>query len=120
MAAQERARATEGPVWLRALLPAGDEMLVQPLYAQRDHELVGEMRVAVDGRLLARSILNRAWTVFGTGFVRNFLLDRKSVVSGKSVSVRVDLGGRRILKKKKNISETEQQYDRDKEQHQYK
>src|SRR3546814_15839581 len=27
-------------------------------------------------------------------------LDRKSVVSGKSVSVRVDLGGRRILKKK--------------------
>src|SRR3546814_17821440 len=30
--------------------------------------------------------------------------DRKSVVSGKSVSVRVDLGGRRIIKKK-NIRE---------------
>src|SRR3546814_18322503 len=29
--------------------------------------------------------------------------DRKSVVSGKSVSVRVDLGGRRIIKKKKNM-----------------
>src|SRR3546814_11294148 len=29
-------------------------------------------------------------------------LDRKSVVSGKSVSVRVDIGGRRIIKKKKN------------------
>src|SRR3546814_20314653 len=29
--------------------------------------------------------------------------DRKSVVKGKSVSVRVDLGGRRIIKKKKNI-----------------
>src|SRR3546814_19747121 len=28
--------------------------------------------------------------------------DRKSVVWGKSVSVRVDLGGRRIIKKKKN------------------
>src|SRR3546814_19961720 len=28
--------------------------------------------------------------------------DRKSVVSGKSVSVRVDLGGRRIIQKKKN------------------
>src|SRR3546814_12831471 len=28
-------------------------------------------------------------------------LDRKSVVSGKSVSVRVDLGGRRIITKKK-------------------
>src|SRR3546814_12423313 len=30
--------------------------------------------------------------------------DRKSVVSGKSVSVRVDLGGRRIIKKKKKIN----------------
>src|SRR3546814_17560575 len=30
--------------------------------------------------------------------------DRKSVVKGKSVSVRVDLGGRRIIKKKKNIN----------------
>src|SRR3546814_8504306 len=29
------------------------------------------------------------------------VLDRKSVVSGKRVSVRVDLGGRRITKKKK-------------------
>src|SRR3546814_13645411 len=29
--------------------------------------------------------------------------DRKSVVSGKSVSVRVDLGGRRIIKKKNKI-----------------
>src|SRR3546814_14401514 len=29
--------------------------------------------------------------------------DRKSVVSGKRVSVRVDLGGRRIIKKKKRI-----------------
>src|SRR3546814_14718116 len=28
--------------------------------------------------------------------------DRKSVVKGKSVSVRVDLGGRRIIKKKKD------------------
>src|SRR3546814_11284993 len=31
----------------------------------------------------------------------NMLEDRKSVVQGKSVSVRVDLGGRRIIKKKK-------------------
>src|SRR3546814_16119260 len=29
-------------------------------------------------------------------------VDRKSVVEGRSVSVRVDLGGRRIIKKKKN------------------
>src|SRR3546814_14877642 len=33
---------------------------------------------------------------------RFVLLDRKSVVEGKSVSVGVDLGGRRIIKKKKN------------------
>src|SRR3546814_15136194 len=31
-------------------------------------------------------------------------VDRKSVVWGKSVSVRVDLGGRRIFKKKKNYN----------------
>jgi len=74
MASQERARDAEAPAWLRAMLPEGDEILVQPLYAQRDHELVGEMRVSVDGALLARSILNRAWTVFGTGLIRNFLL----------------------------------------------
>src|SRR3546814_14424449 len=30
--------------------------------------------------------------------------DRKSVVSGKSVSVRVDLGGRRSIKKQTNVT----------------
>src|SRR3546814_11815937 len=40
------------------------------------------------------------WQVFR--FLAPALMaDRKSVVSGKSVSVRVDLGGRRIIKKKK-------------------
>src|SRR3546814_11059437 len=33
--------------------------------------------------------------------------DRKSVVEGKRLSVRVDLGGRRILKKKNNIYNTQ-------------
>src|SRR3546814_14802783 len=32
-------------------------------------------------------------------------IDRKSAVQGKSVSVRVDLGGRRSIKKKHNISD---------------
>src|SRR3546814_20224351 len=32
--------------------------------------------------------------------------DRKSVVKGKSVSVRVDLGGSRIIKKKRNTDNT--------------
>src|SRR3546814_17181441 len=34
-------------------------------------------------------------------FLQRRFEDRKSVVAGKSVSVRVDLGGRRIIKKKK-------------------
>src|SRR3546814_17244140 len=38
-----------------------------------------------------------------------WLRDRKSVVEGKSVSVRLDLGGRRNLKKKK-ITNTEIRY----------
>src|SRR3546814_13054658 len=36
------------------------------------------------------------------GFLCDSSRDRKSVVSGKSVSVRVDLGGRRSIKKKHN------------------
>src|SRR3546814_11312313 len=36
----------------------------------------------------------------GVGVGKNSRLDRKSVASGKSVSVRVDLGGSRILNKK--------------------
>src|SRR3546814_18492080 len=39
---------------------------------------------------------------------RRHRLDRKSVVEGKSVSVRVDLGGRSILKKKKQAREKPQ------------
>src|SRR3546814_17087609 len=37
-------------------------------------------------------------------FERQLEQDRKSVVSGKSVSVRVDLGGRRVIKKKNNVT----------------
>src|SRR3546814_21090592 len=50
-----------------------------------------------DGRGLRRHparAASESWTDDDAG-------DRKSVVSGKSVSVRVDLGGRRIIKKKK-------------------
>src|SRR3546814_12943380 len=36
--------------------------------------------------------------------------DRKSVVQGKSVSVRVDLGGRRIIKKQNTQPATRQKY----------
>src|SRR3546814_6175182 len=47
-------------------------------------------------RRLARTAGRRQSTACTTG-------DRKSVVSGKSVSVSVDFGGRRILKTKKRI-----------------
>src|SRR3546814_11060213 len=40
------------------------------------------------------------WHVWHATNARIMNADRKSVVSGKSVSVRVDLGGRRIIKKK--------------------
>src|SRR3546814_14452331 len=36
--------------------------------------------------------------------------NRKSVVSGKSVSVRVELGGRRLLKKKKQLQPNNETY----------
>src|SRR3546814_15889797 len=45
---------------------------------------------------------------FELGIIRSHYVgrtDRKSVVSGTSVSVRVDIGGRRIIKKKKNTSQ---------------
>src|SRR3546814_15276833 len=50
--------------------------------------------LARDSATMARS--TSAWT-WGAS-----IRDRKSVVQGKSVSVRVDLGGRRIIKKKKH------------------
>src|SRR3546814_11400832 len=43
------------------------------------------------------------WAIFGSPMPAE-AVDRKSVVEGKSVSVRVDLGGGRFIKKKPNIS----------------
>src|SRR3546814_14454990 len=40
-----------------------------------------------------------------SGYLARSRGDRKSVVSGKSVSVRVDLGGRRIINKKKQTKD---------------
>src|SRR3546814_11597228 len=54
--------------------------------------------VTAKGRVLGDA-LRRGDPIFAEG-----LTDRKSVVSGKSVSVRVDLGGRRFIKNKKNTN----------------
>src|SRR3546814_12115183 len=75
-------------------------------HAARLHHL-GCMLV-VDQReeqMLQRRIFMTAFRCVGErvmegGFQRSSKRDRKSVVEGKSVSVRVDLGGRRIIKKK--------------------
>src|SRR3546814_17273141 len=51
---------------------------------------------------LLADVAGRRLAFLGLAVLGEVELDRKSVVGGKSVSVRVDLGGRRILKKKKN------------------
>src|SRR3546814_13468781 len=85
----------------------------------------GVRQVVEPGSDLLVAVVGRRWAALGSliselrGFVAasGFVLgelglrrlrpiqarppDRKRVVSGKSVSVRVDLGGRRIIKKKK-------------------
>src|SRR3546814_18194407 len=53
--------------------------------------------VAKGGHAEGREIVDR---LLSPGGRSRELRDRKSVVSGKSVSVRVDLGGRRIINKK--------------------
>jgi len=64
------------PDWLRNMAKgmgaSRGNILVRPLHATRGNELVGEIRVAVDSELLAYSIWERIWVVFGTGLVRNF------------------------------------------------
>src|SRR3546814_20088700 len=61
----------------------------------------GAARGAPRGQRRARARLSgRAGTGGGMGRECRGARDRKSAVEGKSVSVRVDLGGRRIIKKK--------------------
>jgi len=74
MAIQERGHSVTPPSGLATLLPSTDEVLTRPLFGPRDQDLVGEMRVSVDGTLLARSIIGKTWVVILTGFVRNFIL----------------------------------------------
>src|SRR3546814_16349911 len=85
--------------------PAGPFSRRSPLSGERDmHRLTGRQQFEVVFWLAVAAI------VFALGFVYDVELDidRKSVVSGKSVSVRVDRGGRRIIKKKKKQRTTSQ------------
>src|SRR3546814_16605086 len=53
-----------------------------------------------DGVVVGRGCLGRPWLFrdLADAFAGRPVPDRKSVVSGKSVSVRIDLGGRRLIK----------------------
>src|SRR3546814_484448 len=75
----------------------GGELAFQPFGAQ---DVVGDFQLfdAVKNGVL--DAMN-PFTLYWAG--RMPASDRKSVVEGKSVSVRLDLGGRRISKKQKNL-----------------
>src|SRR3546814_16450862 len=82
-----------GAVALQAGLAVHDLCLARIGIADRPHQHLAEpgrdwshRRLDTGGKLVAERIET---------------LDRKSVVEGKSVDIRVDLGGRRIIKKKK-------------------
>src|SRR3546814_18591992 len=60
-------------------------------------------QVALQSAVASMALLSwrgRAWVLLRVGFF-DALSDRESVVLGKRLSVRVDPGGRRIIKKKK-------------------
>src|SRR3546814_16700393 len=67
--------------------------IYRPAIAGGVSKMLGELR-GIDVELLRHAAANDAGAA-----------DRKSVVEGKSVSVRVDLGGRRIIKKKNKTTE---------------
>src|SRR3546814_14766107 len=82
---------------------AGEEL--KPLGKAAEHcERLCDILVRINAEggeiivLVLHLLVLKEHAVFALGHADG---DRKSVVSGKSVSVRVDLGGRRIIKKKK-------------------
>src|SRR3546814_19722161 len=72
--------------------------------SQRPWSCPRALSVLVEHR---RGLDSRAGRLFQPGVHG---LDRKSVVEGKSVSVRVDLGGRRLIKKKKYNNKNHNDY----------
>src|SRR3546814_11773577 len=81
--------------WDLSGLPAGARAATT--YADGDFTLPAGPIARLDRTLFMAGVINEAPHEERGGFK-----DRKSVVSGKSVSVRVGLGGRRIIKKKKH------------------
>src|SRR3546814_17756062 len=91
----------EGPGSADRLLSKRVKPLLRRLEMTSQPSAVRASSVAASSPPAASRARRRcSWAVDGTATWRS-PADRKSVVSGKSVSVRVDLGGRRIIKKKK-------------------
>src|SRR3546814_15362011 len=100
-------------------VPLGELMLVFVLLGLNIPRVLSRMSAAA---ILAPFLLWWGWgltrlvfdaAAHGAWALRDAtqLIDRKSVVEGKSVSVLVDLGGRRYFKqKKKNINYTHSRY----------
>src|SRR3546814_19307388 len=93
-----RARAVAGKVQIRDAFEIGRrEILTQPRDARKLRHDIADMRSKMRHELDRSS--DAPWaTKQGKG-------DRKSVVEGQSVSVRIDIGVRRSITKKKEQSE---------------
>src|SRR3546814_13231026 len=80
----------------RNLLAGHDRLTTHAVY-DRERVVERDLRDGDGGSLVGPgdAVYRQVVELFTVGFG-----DRKSVVSGKSVAVRLDLGGRRIIKKK--------------------
>src|SRR3546814_11668091 len=72
----------------------------QPLRGQIDDFLYQESMHSREHVVFNRQAEDAGFDIASTEDRARRTIDRKSVVEGKSVSVRVDLGGRRVIKKK--------------------
>src|SRR3546814_17887497 len=68
--------------------------------------LTDPIEISVARRNTASELVAQSMVLTEQAHKRDLLRDRKSVVEGKSVSVRVDIGGGRILQKKKSTKRT--------------
>src|SRR3546814_17154718 len=88
----------------RCALVTGVQTCALPICSKR-REIPEEARAAIvriyEGFLNGESGFGDVAKIFDVTDFGYREIDRKRVVSGKSVSVRVDLGGRRIIKKNK-------------------
>src|SRR3546814_13041425 len=96
----------------RCALVTGVQTCALPIYMRLRTRYVDEQATDLDDALARIDKYTKAGEAKSIALLGNAaeLLprlverDRKSVVEGKSVSVRVDLGGRRIIKKKNNTT----------------